>query len=191
MSYYQGDYYQGDYYQGDPFLGALIGMGASWLGKKLLGKGATAAGKVAIARTGAGALVGGGTGLAAGAVTGALAQQAAGGLWSSLRGAPPRIGLGIGSQVTAPTSRTFDLSMSGTGSGGAGLCCPSGFHPNKSTGTGKATMGMPPGSYCVRNRAMNVANPRALRRGLRRVAGFGKLASRARKTVNATARAMK
>jgi len=190
MSYYQGDYYQGDYYQGDPFLGALIGMGASWLGKKLLGKGATAAGKVAIARTGAGALVGGGTGLAAGAVGGALAQQGAGALWSRLAGATPRIGLGIGSQYQPPmpTSTTMDLTMSGKS---GSLCCPSGFHPNKSTGKGRQTMGMPPGSYCVRNRAMNVANPRALRRGLRRVAGFGKLASRARKTVNATARAMK
>ena len=190
MSYYQGDYYQGDYYQGDPFLGALIGMGASWLGKKLLGKGATAAGKVAIARTGAGALVGGSTGLAAGAVGGALAQQAGSNLWSRLAGGTPRFGLGTGSQYQAPTGRTFDLTMTGTG-GGGGLCCPSGFHPNKSTGMGKQTMGMAPGTYCVRNRSMNVANPRALRRGLRRVAGFGKLASRARKTVNATARAMK
>jgi len=190
VSYYQGDYYQGDYYQGDPFLGALIGMGASWLGKKLLGKGASAAGKTAIARTGAGALVGSGTGLVAGAVGGALAQQAGGSLWNRFAGGTPNIGLGIGSRYQPPTTSQQPISLTMSGSSGA-LCCPSGFHPNKSTGMGKQTMGMPPGSYCVRNRAMNVANPRALRRGLRRVAGFGKLASRARKTVNATARAMK
>ena len=65
MSYYQGDYYQGDYYQGDPFLGALIGMGATWLGKKLLGKGAS---KALVASTGAGAMVGAGSGIVAGAV---------------------------------------------------------------------------------------------------------------------------
>ena len=191
MSYYQGDYYQGDYYQGDPFLGALIGMGATWLGKKLLGKGATAAGKVAIARTGAGALVGTGTGIAAGAVGAEVARIGGTALFQNLRGGTPRFGLGIGSQVQPPSSRVLDLSISGANGSAAGLCCPSGFHPNKTTGSGKQTLGMPPGSYCVRNRSMNVANPRALRRGLRRVAGFGKLANRARKTVNATARAMK
>ena len=191
MSYYQGDYYQGDYYQGDPFLGALIGMGATWLGKKLLGRGATAAGKVAIARTGAGAMVGAGTGLAAGAVGGAIAQQGAGALWSKLAGGTPRFGLGIGSQVLpprlpgAPGPSTQTLTLSGA-AGGA-CACPSGYHPNKTT----TRLGHPPGTTCIRNRSMNVANPRALRRSLRRVAGFGKLASRARKTVNATARAMK
>ena len=53
--------------------------------------------------------------------------------------------------------------------GGAdnGACCPSGFHLAKD-GSGR----------CVRNRSMNVANPRALRRAIRREKGFGKLASR-------------
>jgi len=190
MSYYQGDYYQGDYYQGDPFLGSLIGMGATWLGKKLLGRGAP---KALVASTGAGTMVGAGTGLVAGAVGGALAQQGAGALWSRLSGVTRNFGMGSGSQYQPPTMppaarQPINLTMSG--SSGA-LCCPSGFHPNKSTGMGRATMGMPPGSFCTRNRAMNVANPRALRRGLRRVAGFGKLASRAKKTINATARAMK
>jgi len=190
VSYYQGDYYQGDYYQGDPFLGGLIGMGVSWLGKKLLGKGAS---RAMIASTGAGTAVGAGTGLVAGAVGGALATVPGGALWSRLRGATPNFGLGIGSQYQPPTmppATRQPLNLTMSGSSGT-LCCPSGFHPNKSTGMGRATMGMPPGSFCTRNRAMNVANPRALRRGLRRVAGFGKLANRARKTVNATARAMK
>jgi len=52
--------------------------------------------------------------------------------------------------------------------------CPCGYHPEKS-GRG----------YCVRNRRMNVANPRALRRGMRRVSGFEKLA---RRTISFTRR---
>ena len=52
--------------------------------------------------------------------------------------------------------------------------CPCGFHPEKS---GKG--------YCVRNRRMNIANPRALRRGMRRVQGFEKLA---RRTISFTRR---
>jgi len=53
-------------------------------------------------------------------------------------------------------------------------CCPQGFHPEKS---GKG--------YCVRNRRMNVGNARALRRGMRRVQGFEKLA---RRTISFTRR---
>ena len=45
--------------------------------------------------------------------------------------------------------------------------CETGYHPVK-TGA----------NYCVRNRRMNIANPRALRRGMRRVSGFEKLARR-------------
>ncbi len=59
--------------------------------------------------------------------------------------------------------------------GGAGTgCCPRGFHLDKATGT-----------RCVRNRRMNVANPRALRRSMRRVQGFEKLA---RRTISFTRR---
>jgi len=190
MSYYQGDYYQGDYYQGDPFLGALIGAGATWLGKKLLGRGAA---RAAIAPVGAAALVGTGTGMVVGGVGTEIARLGANTLWSRMRGAAPRFGLGIGSQYQPPRlpqslqrgPSTQTLVMTGT-AGGA-CSCPSGYHPNKTT----TKMGHPPGTTCVKNRSMNVANPRALRRSLRRVAGFGKLANRARKTVNATARAMK
>jgi len=176
MSYYQGDYYQGDYYQGDhrqgdPFLGALIGMGATWLGKKLLGR---AAAKGAIATVGAGALVTGGAGAVAGTIVGGalpwalqqgrdifmnIRQRVPGGLTRAMPGCPPSI------------------------------CCAKGFHPNKQMSHAKATFGAEAGTICVRNRAMNVANPRALRRGLRRVAGFGKLASRSKKTLKAAARA--
>ena len=45
--------------------------------------------------------------------------------------------------------------------------CPTGYHFDKRTGL-----------KCVRNRRMNVANPRALRRSLRRIQGFEKLVKR-------------
>lgn len=177
MSYYQGDYYQGDYYQGDhrqgdPFLGALIGMGATWLGRKLLGR---AAAKTAIATVGAGALVTGGVGAVAGTIAGGAlpwALQQGRDIFLNIKkrmpgGGPP------GMAGCAPS-----------------ICCPTGFHPNKQMSHAKATFGAEAGTICVRNRAMNVANPRALRRGLRRVSGFGKLASRTRKTLKAAARAV-
>ncbi len=62
----------------------------------------------------------------------------------------------------------FAGAMEGTG------CCPRGYHMAKD-GSGK----------CVRNRRMNVANPRALRRSMRRVQGFEKLA---RRTISFTKR---
>jgi len=179
---YQGDYYQGDYYQGDPFFGALIGMGATWLGKKLLGRGARAAGTTAIARTGAGALVGGSVGAAAGVAAGALAPKMmtrAKDIFMTIGG---QGGLPMpGGGVFRPT-RVLPGGVPMTSPG----CCPSGYHFNKAM----TRTGAPPGTLCVRNRSMNVANPRALRRSLRRVVGFAKLASRARKSIKAAARAV-
>lgn len=183
MSYYQGDYYQGDYYmgdhrQGDPFLGALIGMGATWLGKKLLGRGAA---KAAIATVGSGALVTGAAGTAAGIAAGAGIVP--------LVGKAKEIFMRIsGGQIPMPGGGVFRpgrLLPGGVPMTSPG-CCPTGYHFNKSM----TRTGAPPGTVCVRNRAMNVANPRALRRSLRRVSGFGKLASRARKSIKAAARAV-
>ena len=54
--------------------------------------------------------------------------------------------------------------------------CPAGYHLRKDRR-------LPP--KCVRNRRMNIANPRALRRGMRRVKGFEKLA---RRTISFTKR---
>jgi hypothetical protein len=74
-------------------------------------------------------------------------------------------------------------------------------HPNKATyvirGGGTSRWGpagqvqvIPKGSTQVPNRRMNVANGRALRRALRRVAGFGKLAKRSRRAVSMAASAL-
>jgi hypothetical protein len=74
-------------------------------------------------------------------------------------------------------------------------------HPNKATyvirgggtsrwGPGGQLQVIPKGSTQVPNRRMNVANGRALRRALRRVAGFGKLAKRSRRAVSMAASAL-
>ena len=72
-------------------------------------------------------------------------------------------------------------------------------HPNKSTyvtrggGTSRwpqALMVHPKGAELVPSRRMNVANPRALRRSLRRVAGFAKLTKRVRRAVSMAASAV-
>ncbi len=179
MAYYQGDYYQGDYYQGDPFLGGLIAAGASWLGKKLFKRKLTTAGQQQLAR------------------------NVTGGLTRATRGAAPYVAAaGIGSIFTRSSlpipGTPFQMTPGAMLPGGAPLfsrrqqpfvgppqqmaaggCCPSGYHLAKD-GSGR----------CVRNRSMNVANPRALRRSLRRVAGFGKLAQRSKKDIRRAAKAI-
>ncbi len=185
MAYYQGDYYQGDYYQGDPFLGSLLGLGAKWIGKgfKKIFRKKPAAGSVwggsqmvkrdrgmlvsrlgsaagRIARTGAGAV---GTGMAFGAGERIMMPS-------------PQAMFG-GPQYRPPTSQFVGPPAPGTMEMTG--CCPSGYHLAKD-GSGR----------CVRNRSMNVANPRALRRSLRRVAGFGKLAQRSKRDVQRAARSL-
>jgi len=165
MSYYQRP--MGDYktygYAGDPgFLSSL------WKGIKT------------VALPIIGGMIAGPIG--AGAVT--AAQQR--------KPSPPQFSLPgiVGGAITMPGGTQFSagfqpqgrlppFTASGPGvlpSGGARTqprvapmngMCPTGYHFVKS-GEG----------YCVRNRRMNVANPRALRRGMRRVQGFEKLAKR-------------
>jgi len=189
MSYYQGDYYQGDYYQGDPGLWSVIKSGLKVAGKvagSMLGLPVAAAG---------GALVGAARGaprwskpVMIGGAT-AVAPSLMGGLASRFQiplPGPnvlrPFAALPGGAPLVGPP----DLRSQGMMAGGG--CCPSGFHFNKQTSTARATFGAPAGSICVRNRSMNVANPRALRRGLRRVSGFAKLAARSRKDIKRAAK---
>ena len=58
----------------------------------------------------------------------------------------------------------------GGGGGAGGGACPVGTHLNKQDGVGG-----PAGTYCVRNRRMNVGNARAARRAVRRLKGSRKL----------------
>lgn len=90
--------------------------------------------------------------------------------------------------ITLGVQRTQAVTASARVQNGGGGC-PSGYHLNKSGYYDRSGF-VPPGSRCVRNRRMNVANPRALRKGLRRVAGFGKLASRARRDIGRAATAV-
>ena len=187
MAYYQGDYYQGDYYQGDPFLGSLLKWGAGKLiggirkvfRKKIPGIG-PGTGMVpsdrgmfvrtagSIARVGAGAV---GTGMAFGAGERMMLPA------QPFPTSGPLPGRGYGQPMMAP------------GQAAAG-CCPAGFHLNKSVSRARASFGAAPGTICVKNRSMNVANPRALRRGLRRVSGFGKLAQRSKASVRRAAKSL-
>jgi len=177
VAYYQGDYYQGDYYQGDPFLGALFTKGISWLGRKIFKRKLAPVGEQALAR-----------------------NIRAGGR----RYGPAAAGLVLGSGMSIPIPATpFQVTPGAFLPGGAplfsrraptapvaaagpGMACPTGYHLNKSI----SCDGRPAGSYMVRNRSMNVANPRALRRSLRRVAGFGKLAQRSKKDIRRAAKAI-
>lgn len=81
----------------------------------------------------------------------------------------PAIGRVLGSRTVAAagTGAVIGSMLGGNGGGGA---CPAGWHPNKQDGVGG-----PAGTYCVRNRRMNVGNARAARRSVRRLKGARKL----------------
>lgn len=198
MSYYQGDYYVGDYYRGDPFLG----LGKLWGGIKKVGK----------------AFLGMGGGGGGGGMTGEQFREVMASQRPQAAGIGPGIAGGMGSGGAMGLARmggwgTTAARMRGQGEPGfdimpgpgrldpmallpggrplwsSGQCEP-GWHLNKQMSHGRETHGALAGTICVRNRRMNVANPRALRRGLRRVAGFGKLAQRARRDIGRAATAV-
>ena len=78
---------------------------------------------------------------------------------------------GVGTNIVPGQGRLPPYTATGAGvkpaGGRGGECAPSGYHFAKD-GSGRM----------VRNRRMNIANPRALRRAMRRVQGFEKLARR-------------
>lgn len=78
---------------------------------------------------------------------------------------PPPPG-SIGGAIAFPGGTTVSVAGVLPTAGPAGMT-PAGYHLDKKTRT-----------RWVRNRRMNVANPRALRKAMRRVAGFEKLAKR-------------
>ncbi len=123
-----------------------------------------------------------------GGVPGALiAGAGGGGGGGGTPGVPMRIPGTVGGAVTFPGGTGIQLGWQpGTGGGIAtrgrgssviggmipspgrvGGVCPTGYHLAKD-GSGRM----------VRNRRMNIANPRALRRAMRRVQGFEKMAKR-------------
>lgn len=98
---------------------------------------------------------------------------------------PPQIGAGQAGVPAVPlTPQTL------------ALCGIRGMRLNKSTyitrggGTSRWPPGLivhPKGTECVKSRRMNVANPRALRRAVRRAQGFAKMARRVLSFVSAKA----
>lgn len=187
--YGRGDYYRGDYYRGDPGIFGSIG--------KALGGIARVAGAIlpgpigTVARFAGGILPGGksaaqGTALAPAGLTGPFTPGA------GIQVHGP-FGTGIGVGTFGP-----DLPQQPTGTltpGGAFLpgCQLKGFRPNKSSyfravpGSPMQGVLVPKGSVCVKSRRLNVANPRALRRAIRRAQGFAKLSRRVLSFVSAKA----
>jgi len=81
---------------------------------------------------------------------------------------PPAVPPGaIGGAVSFPGGTTVSVAGVLPSHAAIGAHAPAGFHLDKATR-----------SRWVRNRRMNVANPRALRKAMRRVQGFEKLAKR-------------
>lgn len=169
MSYYQRP--MGDYktygYAGDPGFLSSLWRGIKAVGKAVLGIPAVIPTPPIVAGVPATVAVGVGGAMAlqqflpqppGAAVPGAGARGPAMAGWK----AP---GTGACGLASGPTRGSVQM---------LGGCCPAGYHPVKT--------GM---NYCVRNRRMNVANPRALRKGMRRVQGFEKLA---RRTISFTKR---
>ncbi len=73
----------------------------------------------------------------------------------------------VGGALTFPGGTRISVAGVMPGHAAIGAHAPSGYHLDKATR-----------SRWVRNRRMNIANPRALRKAMRRVAGFEKLAKR-------------
>lgn len=198
MGYYQGgdncygrgDYYRGDYYRGDIF-------GSIFKGIKSVAKTAVSllpgpVGAVARAVTGVGR-----SSVAVGPAPGPLAQPVISYAPGIAQGAPFAPPLPFGPNVGPGGPGTALANIPGRG-----VCVIDTRNgkrlgrTNKSTyitrggGTSRWPQQLivhPAGTECVRSRRMNVANPRALRRAIRRAQGFSKLARRVLTFVSAKA----
>ena len=200
MGYYRGDYYRGDYRRGDPGFFDFIKSAGRAIGHVVGG---------AIG----GFAAGGPAGAIAGAVGGAVSATnrniqeetlASGGTTTQAQSPEALVALHARTQAGAG-GRTLPSGI-GMGivpaqpmalmSGGPGQRR---LHPNKSTyvtrggGTSRWPSGLQvhvKGTEAVPSRRMNVADARALRRALRRVAGFGKIVHRVRRAVMRAATAV-
>lgn len=186
--YMRGDYYAGDYYAGDPGLFSGIAKFATGL----------------LSKTPIGMAVSSGVGLIRSAAKKPQIQATGANPAAQAQVAFERTTIGGGLIYSKTTAGATMMSGGGGGGGmgpGTAVQCVPGMsvrrtHLNKSTYVtrGGGTSRWPQelqvhykGTECVPSRRMNVANPRALRRALRRVAGFGKLAKRSRRAVSIAA----
>ncbi len=154
MSYYRGDYYRGDYYRGDPGLMSFL-RGVGRVAGRVIGAVVPGGGVVggAIERVSG---MGGGIAKVSGKIMQIPGARAVGRVISrhpvlsaaGAAGVAGAIGGAVAGRETAP-------GLPG-----------SGFHISRRTGE------------VVRNRHMRATNPKALRRDLRRVGGFARIAKR-------------
>lgn len=147
MGYYMGDYYRGDYYRGDPgFFSFLGGIAKKAIGL-IPGVGPIAQGAIDMMGGGGGSMVKAAAKVPALGRVGAMSEK-------------------IGPIVTAlkKPSRLTRLGAGTLAAGAAAAGYGMGRHAGARTATGR------------RHRRMNVCNPRALRRAIRRTHGFSKLA---------------
>jgi len=186
MGYYRGDHYRGDYYRGDPGFFSFIGKALKGAVSLIPGVGPVLTAAAGVRQ----ALKGGGVPLPAPYVPGPLGMIPGVGtaLERSFSSLSPNIG------VMAPGGGGGGLitqSPMGTPVSQAGIMMQLGrmrhTHPNKSTyvtrggGTSRWPQQLivhPKHTEAVTSRRMNVGNARALRRSLRRLSGFAKLARR-------------
>jgi hypothetical protein len=151
MGYYMGDYYAGS--RGDPGIGSFF-KGIASLGASFI-PGVGGGISKAIAKIGAGRAATAAVGVAS-AAGGAIMRHPI----ISAAGAAGIVGLGAAAE------------MRGVRPALSGGVCPKGYHLCKSKHGCKRGM-------FIKNRHMNVCNPRALRRSLRRAHGFAKFAMKA------------
>lgn len=191
--YGRGDYYRGDYYQGGDLWGSLKSIGGKILGgvstvtgaaSRLLGQGSSGSVKPPP--------MGGTSGVSVSTYQPPMiippAPQEIAGFHATL--GPMSGGISVtnpwaGPQqyIAPPMPQDIPSTLGGPPimiSSDGKVCTIKGTHLNKSTYVtrrGGLTL-HPKHSTCVKNRRMNVANPRALRRAIRRAHGFAKLARR-------------
>lgn len=176
--YYRGDYYRGDYYRGDPFALPLIGAIGKVAGKVLPGL-ARAAHKGVKLITGAtkspaGRAIATAAGTAAVVAPMISPPAIPASMPPSMMPDVPGYGQlpGTGVQIGTPGKWLPGGAPAVTYSGPGGVV-PRGYHINKA-----AMKNKPFKRLLVKNQRMNVTNPRALRRAIRRGQGFMKLARR-------------
>lgn len=170
MSYYgRGDYYRGDYYRAGGILGSI---------GKFLGGAVKTVGAVAL-----GTVTGGPLGGVAAAARTVLQRQT-----------NPVQGTAIAPMPQPQMGRLPALPPIGVGQVGPFAQQTGGLIQVQSyTAGGRPivkTIDQRTGRVVGSRKRMNVANPRALRRALRRVAGFGKLAKRAKRDIARAASAI-
>ena len=189
MGYYRGDHYRsgryrGDYYRGDPgffsFIGKAIKGAVRVVGGAAMGFITCGGVKGAIA----GAVAGTGSAVSAGIREETLAAGGSETAYTPDVRAAHEAALANPPALRLPGAGTNLPMLMGPG---GGMSMVRGLRPNKSTYVtrGGGTSRWPQQlvihakhSELVKSRRMNVGNARALRRSLRRLSGFAKLARR-------------